>query len=91
MYDNTRIFSITPHAKHKIKIGVDNMATKKVSTGGLGNEPWYKSRRIWASALSLIATIAVVIFPESFDIVIAIGTALAGTLGITSWVKPTKN
>jgi len=53
-------------------------------------EEWYKSRRVWASGLSLIATIGVVIFPEKFELIVGACTLIASSLGIQSFRKPKK-
>jgi len=58
--------------------------------GGKGNEPWYMSRRIWSAILTLLITVGVTIFPESYELILQIGGVLASTLGITSWVVPKK-
>lgn len=50
-------------------------------------KPW-KSRRVWGAALSLLATAAVVALPEFSEVWIAIATAMAGVLGLSSWTFP---
>ena len=59
-------------------------------TGGKGEEAWWQSRRMWAAGLSFAATIGVVAFPDFYEVIIAIGTGIAGILGIVSWNKPKK-
>lgn len=62
------------------------MANKiSVNSGGIGNEPWYKSRRIWAVVMNILAVIAYqYTTPYIGNSIIAIGTGL----GLTSWIKP---
>lgn len=53
--------------------------------GGKGNEPLWKSRRIWGAILAGVSAVAVSLgYPQ-------VAAALAGIgsiFGITSWVKP---
>ena len=58
--------------------------------GGKGNEPWYKSRRVWAAALSIGALVGVLVAPDQYDNIVMLGNIVAGYLGITSWRKPQK-
>jgi len=51
-------------------------------------EKWYQSRRIWGAILSLSATVAIVIVPEHYDLIIVLSTSIAGILGIYSWTAP---
>jgi len=61
----------------KISIGVND--------GGIGNEPFYKSRRLWGALMCAVAAGAVYLgYPEVGEILIVI----AGIFGITSWAKP---
>jgi hypothetical protein len=61
---------------------------KKKKVTGMGTEKFYESRRVWAAALTLLATIAVVLMPEQYELVISVGTLAATALGLTSWIKP---
>jgi len=63
---------------------------KKINTGGMGNEPWYKSRRIWGSILSGAALTLVLVFPEEYNIIVAGASGLATAFGLTSFMKPKK-
>jgi len=56
----------------------------KLTNGGLGNEEWWKSRRVYSAVLSVACIVA--IFFEQPQIAGALATA-AGGFGITSWVK----
>lgn len=53
-------------------------------------EPIYKSRRLWSVALTLIATVAIIAFPDNYEIIKPIGLTVASMLGIGSWVFPKK-
>ncbi len=65
----------------KLYIGVYTMETK---------EKIWQSRRIWASALTLLVTIGMVVLPENTELIIMIGGLVAASLGITSWTYPKK-
>lgn len=54
------------------------------------NEKWYKSRRVWAAALSLAATVGIVTFPDQYEIIVGACTVIASVLGIQSFRKPKK-
>jgi len=56
---------------------------KVQTTGGKGNEPWYKSRRIWSGVLA--GTSAILIQFGYVDIATGL-TTIAGAFGITSWI-----
>ena len=66
------------------------MAKKEILTTGMGNEPFWKSRRIWGAILSGVVLTAILIVPDQYDLIIAGASGIAGILGITSWAKPTK-
>jgi len=53
-------------------------------------QKWYQSRRVWAAGLTFIASIAVTVAPEQYDVIIQICMLIASLLGITSWIAPTK-
>jgi len=48
---------------------------------------WAKQRRVWAAILSGLATILVVFGQVQY---VAIITAIAGALGLVSYIKPKK-
>ena len=48
---------------------------------------WAKQRRVWAAILSGLATILVVLGQGQY---VAVITAIAGVLGLSSYVKPKK-
>ena len=60
------------------------------SEGGRGKEPWYKSRRIWSAAFSGVALTLTLLYPEQHDLIVHACVVVAGSLGLTSWVKPKK-
>lgn len=63
--------------------------TKEIKkTSGLGAEPFYKSRRVWAAILSLLAVILTVWRPEYSGVAAPVFTAIAGFLGLSSWTWP---
>lgn len=66
------------------------MARKKIQFNrtGVGTEPFWKSRRVWAAALTLLATIGIVVAPDQYELVVGAAGLIASGLGITSWVKP---
>jgi len=66
------------------------MAKKQILNTGKGNEPFWKSRRIWGAVLSGVVLTAILIAPEQYDLIIAGASGVAGILGLTSWVKPIK-
>jgi len=49
------------------------------------SEPWYKSRRMWSGVL---AGIGAVLIQFGYGDVATAVIAVAGSFGITSWVKP---
>ena len=53
-------------------------------------EPFWKSRRVWASALALIALCLVIAFPGQYDMVSYACMAITSALGITSFAMPKK-
>ena len=66
------------------------MATKKKNTTGMGTEPFYMSRRVWAAALTLLATVGIVYAPEQYELIVGACALIASGLGLSSWVKPKK-
>jgi hypothetical protein len=72
------------------------MAKKNVK-GGKGNEPWYKSRRIWSAIVVAISSGSFVFvetgyIPENLYITIGqVVSSVAGVFGVSaSWYKPKK-
>jgi hypothetical protein len=65
----------------KIYVEVYTMKTK---------EKIWQSRRIWASALTLVVTIGMVALPDNTELVIMLGGFIASALGISSWTYPKK-
>lgn len=61
---------------------------KEEQKGGIGNEPWWKSRRVKSAILSAAVAVAVVLAPDQYDLILAVGSFAAGAFGVTSWVKP---
>ena len=67
-----------------------------VQNGGVGEEPWYKSRRIWSAVLSGAVAVLVqlgqsgVIQPEIANQVATMAVIIGGSFGLTSWLKPKK-
>lgn len=53
-------------------------------------QPWYESRRLWAAALTLVATAAIGFAPEQYELIVQAGMLIAMGLGIRSWVAPIK-
>lgn len=54
-----------------------------------GNENFWESRRVWAAALTLLATIGAVLIPEQVDqILIPAFGIIASLLGLGSWGFP---
>jgi len=53
-------------------------------------EPFYKSRRIWAVGLTLIATIGITIAPDNYEVIKPIVLLVASFLGLGSWTFPKK-
>lgn len=53
-------------------------------------EKFWQSRRVWASALTLLVTIGLVVLPEQSELVVMVGGVIASSLGITSWTYPKK-
>lgn len=51
-------------------------------------EPWYMSRRVWGAVISAAVLTGVLLAPEQYDNWVALGSLVAGALGVTSWVKP---
>jgi len=62
----------------------------QVQGGGIGNEKWWKSRRLYGAALSVIVALGVFLAPDQYDTIIGLGAMIATGCGITSWVKPKK-
>ena len=58
--------------------------------GGMGKEAFWKSRRVWASTLTLLATISLAIYPLASNNIEVGATLIAGLLGLSSWVFPKK-
>lgn len=54
------------------------------------NEKWYQSRRVWAAALTAVATILVIAMPENIELLTAVFGAGATVLGLSSWTFPKK-
>ncbi len=69
------------------------MVTKlyfEVYTMEKNKEKIWQSRRIWASALTLLVTVGMVALPEQSEIWIMFGGLVASGLGISSWTYPKK-
>lgn len=58
--------------------------------GGIKEEKFWMSRRVWASGLTLISTILVVTMPENVEIWMSLTGLTATLLGLTSWSFPKK-
>lgn len=57
--------------------------------GGLGKEPWYKSRRVWGILMTAAGYAAYHLVPEPWNM--ALMTLLDGvavTFNIQSWIRP---
>ena len=52
------------------------------------NEPFYKSRRIWAASLTMLATVVLVMAPEHSAMIESIALIIASILGLGSWTMP---
>jgi len=63
---------------------------KFMTSGGINAEPFWKSRRVWGAALSLVAAILLVAFPNAWEYLAPILVVIAGALGLTSWTLPKK-
>jgi hypothetical protein len=67
-----------------------------VQKGGVGEEPWYKSRRIWSAVLSGVLAIVIQLgASEVIDMSLANNLAsviavIGGSFGLNSWLKPKK-
>lgn len=53
-------------------------------------EPFYKSRRIWAAGLTLVATAILVLAPEHSAMIESVALIIASILGLGSWTMPKK-
>ncbi len=53
-------------------------------------EPIYKSRRIWAAGLTLLATVVITAMPEQYVLIESATLVIASLLGLGSWVFPKK-
>jgi len=58
----------------------------KSNNGGIGNEPFWKSRRLYSAVLAGVA--AVLMQLGYNDIAASLVAVVGGLLGVTSWVKP---
>jgi len=54
------------------------------------DEKWFQSRRVWAALLSLVAVVAITLFPEQYEVIATLATLGAGSLGLSSWTMPKK-
>ena len=54
----------------------------------INKEKFWQSRRVWASALTLIVSIGVIILPDQTETLIMMGGLVASALGISSWTLP---
>ena len=60
-----------------------------VSTnGGLGNEKWYMSRRLWGTLASILAIVILNFAPDQYEPVCTMLQGLAAVSGGWSWSKP---
>lgn len=59
-----------------------------ITNGGIGNEPIWKSRRLWGAVLSAIAAGLVAFSPDKYQVVASIAGFIAAALGIVSWTMP---
>jgi len=53
-------------------------------------EKWYMSRRVHASMLTFLATIAITIAPDNYEIISQMCMLIASVLGLYSWAVPKK-
>lgn len=54
----------------------------------INKEKFWQSRRVWASALTLIVSIGIVLLPDQTETLIMMGGLVASSLGISSWAFP---
>jgi hypothetical protein len=62
----------------------------EVYTMEKNKEKVWQSRRVWASALTLLVTIGMVALPDQSELIVMGAGLLASALGITSWTFPKK-
>ena len=55
---------------------------------GIGKEPFFKSRRVWAAVLSGIGAFLLALFPEYGEAIALVTSSVASVLAGWSWLSP---